>query len=56
MRNEDLGADGVAGKSLKEQFTQRAIHMALHRLELSGLRIFEFLRNEMVPAKETQLQ
>lgn len=51
--NEELGADGVAGMSLKEQFTQRAIHMALHRLELSGLRIFEFLRNEMVPDGKT---
>jgi hypothetical protein len=49
MLNEELGVDGVVGKSIKEQFTQRAIHVALHRLELSGLRIFEFLRNEMVP-------
>ena len=53
MLNEELGVDGVVGKSIKEQFTQRAIHMALHRLELSGLRIFEFLRNEMVSEGKT---
>ena len=53
MLNEELGADGVAGKSLKEQFRERAIEMALHRLELSGLRIFEKLRDEMVPEGNT---
>jgi hypothetical protein len=53
MLNEELGADGVAGMSLKEQFTQRAIHMALNRLELSGIRIIEILRNEMVPEGNT---
>jgi hypothetical protein len=53
MLNEELCADGVAGMSLNEQFKQRAIHLALHRLELSGLRIFEFLRNEMVPEGRT---